>query len=323
MVQADPNRYSASNEHRQAKGVMGDQSTPAKSLRHVFLSAPAGVDVTPIREALVARGVEVIGVDEWSTASTPIGDRTAELMRDADLFVGVLGAELSPTVMYEAGLASGLGKRVVLFLAPSSVELPVDMTGGLYFRLDPSSSNVGFAIDQALSAPPTRRSRPRRKTKLQPYAADLADRLALLDEVADNVTGAAIESMIQGILSVVGVQSVPAALISDADDDRRQWDLIAWDSNLQGSPSHPLLIDIKRNLPTLAPWYRHLRFRAQQTPGSAVLILYWRGDPTVAPVNDIPTNVKFLSIHELVEGLRAAPFAEVVRRAPSVSSRTR
>ena len=127
---------------------MERESASVKAVHRVFLSAPLGVDVAPIREALVARGVEVIGADDWSTTSTPISDRIAELVRGADLFIGVLGVELSPTVMYEAGFASGLGKRVVLFLPPSSVELPVDMSGGLYFRLDPSSSNIGFAIDQ-------------------------------------------------------------------------------------------------------------------------------------------------------------------------------
>jgi hypothetical protein len=245
----------------------------------------------------------------------PVGDRIAQLLRGADLFIGVVGDEMSPTVMYEAGFASGLGKRVVLFLPPASVELPVDMSGGLYFRLDPSSSGVDFAVEQALSTPPIRRSRPKRKSKILPYAPDLAARLALLDQVGGAASGVAIESLVQGILSVVGVQSVSADSVSKAGDARRQWDLVAWDGDLPGSASNPVLIEVKKTLPTSETWYRDLQHRADQTPGSAVLVLYWRGEPLGVSGHVTSARINIISIRELVERLQTAPFADVVRRA--------
>src|SRR5437016_2574915 len=109
-----------------------------RPIRTVFLAAPAHADTSLIRTLLKRRGIEVLDAKDSPSGPATVGDAITNLIRKSDLLVGVMSADRSPNVMLECGVAHGLGKRVVLFLPPSIVELPIAMSGALYFRLDPS-----------------------------------------------------------------------------------------------------------------------------------------------------------------------------------------
>src|ERR1700758_5175693 len=78
-----------------------------------FISAPLTVDTSFLEHALEGRGLEVIRLDKLD-AGLNISDLLRKWMDRADYVIAVIGETANPNVLYEVGMASGMGKPVLL-----------------------------------------------------------------------------------------------------------------------------------------------------------------------------------------------------------------
>ena len=102
-----------------------------------FVSAPAGVDTQPVIDTLALEGIEHI--DSGSPRSrAPLMDAIRDEIASSDLVLIILpGREPDPPVfMIEAGIALGLGKRL-LVLVPKSRQPPAIFSEVQCLRADP------------------------------------------------------------------------------------------------------------------------------------------------------------------------------------------
>src|SRR5262245_35707401 len=104
-----------------------------RKLETCFIAAPRGVDVTPLRVELAARGVM-----SWDDASVLIGPSGRESLESAIADVDFVCAvapdgPTDPNVLLELGVAIGSHRPILLFAAPKA-ELPATLRTLPYAR---------------------------------------------------------------------------------------------------------------------------------------------------------------------------------------------
>lgn len=102
----------------------------SSGVKKAFISAPAGVDTSILREALQRRGIQSFLADEVNLPGRSISEVLQHSMAQADFVIGVLGAQGdNNNVLLELGFALGLHKRVLVF-SPTDELLPgITLTG--------------------------------------------------------------------------------------------------------------------------------------------------------------------------------------------------
>ena len=120
-----------------------------------FISASFTVDTAPLVRAVEKRGLEAIRLHELG-AGLSISDLLRQSMGRADYVIAVVGETPNANVWYELGMASAMGKPVLLLTSRHGA-LPVAASGLTYLTADADNQRaIEFGLDQLLSAPKTR-----------------------------------------------------------------------------------------------------------------------------------------------------------------------
>jgi hypothetical protein len=112
-----------------------------------FIAAPVGVDVEPLENELLDRGIAMPDVASFSTGS--FDWRTLSRgIKDVDIVVAVISSDPpDPNVMIEVGMALGADRPVLVLVGPQ-VGLPWALRGVQYVRATPADVNaVRFHLD--------------------------------------------------------------------------------------------------------------------------------------------------------------------------------
>lgn len=156
----------------------------------------------------------------------------------ADFVLVVLGtAESRQNVLFEAGMAVGLGKPVVVIADPGEAP-PFDLAGLFTIRARPDDlSAINFALDQAEG----RSARSLRVTPATGHAlGSRADQLLTqLSTTASLTERAALDVLTQAL------EDSGAVAVLSPEGDRR-FDLGVWSDDLDAIAANPLLIELKR-----------------------------------------------------------------------------
>ena len=117
-----------------------------------FISAPFTVDTAPLVRAVESRGLEAIRLSELGTGLS-VSDLLWQSLGKADYVIAVIGETPNAGVWYELGMASGMGKPVLLLTSRHGA-LPVAASGLTYLTADADNQRaIEFGLDQLLSAP--------------------------------------------------------------------------------------------------------------------------------------------------------------------------
>ena len=120
-----------------------------------FISAPLTVDTSLLEHAVESRGIEVIRLDQ-SDAGASYSDLLRKRMDRADYVIAVIAETANPNVLFEVGMASGMGKPILLLASRRGV-VPLAVAGLSYLKADPDNQRaIEFGLDQLLSAPKAR-----------------------------------------------------------------------------------------------------------------------------------------------------------------------
>jgi hypothetical protein len=282
-----------------------------------FISASPRVDLDTIKMLLSQRGIAPRTAGELSwTSGSPLS-YTTRAIAEADLFIALLhGTEPDPNVYMEIAYAQAFGKRVLILVPPELKSLPSYVMDMIHIRADPRNREaIGFALDQILAAP---RPEKHRREEPSPEARAIGDRadmlLAELDALGDHTTGRDLEEIVTAALEA---SSIP--VVRHADQPPEGADLVIWADELNSWVGNPVLVEIKKTLGTkgqTARLVQHVCKRLQDSDLRGALVVYERpsasGEVDFSP--DSPLTVLFVSIHELLEGLRVHSLGEIVRR---------
>jgi hypothetical protein len=289
---------------------------PAEDLRPnaAYISAPAGVDTRPIRQALESRGVRTFSPDQLDLPGMRLPDILREAVRRADLVVAVVDPTVASNfVYYEVGYAEGMNKPAfVLLTEDASPSLWV--SGGVpYFRFDPANpAALDFAVSQILeiahhgtkpATSPLKRTRP------------LGDRvdalLAQLTARGEDISTEDLASIIRSAIEESGVTTISAG---DARD--RGIDFAVWSDDLSPWVGNPIAIELRRVLPSRTA---ALAILAQMARGMERgdmpwgLLIYVHSATNLDNVTPVP-NIILMSAQEFLQSLRATSFGDLIRR---------
>jgi hypothetical protein len=263
------------------------------------------MDIRRLIDELRRRGATPYVLSDVAPLGASILQSVQQAITAADYVLVVLGdADASQNSIFEAGIAFGLGKPIVIISDPQGTT-PPDLAGLLTIRARPDDlPAISFALDQAEG----RSATPPQLARATGHAlGPRADQL--LDELADtsNVT----ERAALNVLTQALEDSGTVAVQNPASD--RGFDLGVWSDDLDAIAANPLLIELKHNL--RAQTVKKTLDLLRLSPNARVILLVFLDPavPAAALLNELPFPILAISLHELLERMRSSSFAEVVR----------
>ncbi|MFP3985972.1 hypothetical protein U9R90_00335 [Streptomyces sp. E11-3] len=274
-----------------------------------FISAPAATDLRTLLRELKRRGVDPYVLSDVAPLGASIAQSLRQAIAQAETVLVVLGnPDQSQSTLFEAGVAVGMGKRVIVIADPDQDTSP-DLDGLLTIRARPDDVEaVAYALAQAegrlvrVTPATSAAEHALGSTQVNELLELLRKQPMRLERTAVDVLKAALEGS-----GAVAVKN-PDPKVGD------RLDLGVWSDDLGAIALNPLLIEVKRTLSRSAVEQTlHLLQRSRM---NAALLVYL----------DPPTNAEFhealrvpsfpvltISLETLLERMRASSFAEVVR----------
>jgi hypothetical protein len=256
-----------------------------------------------LMDELRRRGVSPYVLSDVAPLGASIMQSLQQAIDTADFVLVVLGtAESRQNVLFEAGMAVGRGKPVVVIVDPGEAP-PYDLAGLLTIRARPDDlSAINFALDQAEG----RSARPPQFTPATGHA--LGSRVDhLLGQLS--TTASLTERAALGLLTQA-LEDSGAVAVESPEGDRR-FDIGVWSDDLDAIAANPLLIELKRKLSPHA--VEQVLGYLRVSPGARVALLVFLELAPTSQLKDVPFPVLAISLQELLESMRTSSFAEVVR----------
>lgn len=279
--------------------------TPAESALRSrwFISAPAGMNLRQLIAELRRRGVSPYVLSDVAPLGASIMQSLRQAIDTADFVLVVLGtAESRQNVLFEAGMAVGRGKPVVVIADPGEAP-PPDLAGLLTIRARPDDlPAISFALDQGEGRwVRTSQFTPATGHALGPRVDQL---LGQLSTTASLTEQAALDLLTQAL------EDSGAVAVQSPEGDRR-FDIGVWSDDLDAIAANPLLIELKRRFSPHA--VEQVLAYLRVSPRARVALLVFLEPAATSLLKDVPYPVLAISLRDLLESMRTASFAEVVR----------
>ena len=269
-----------------------------------FISAPAGMNLRQLVTELRRRGISPYVLSDVAPLGASIMQSIEQAIDAADFVLVVLATvESRQNVLFEAGMAVGRGKPVGVIVDPGEAP-PADLADLLTIRARPDDlAAISFALDQA-EGRLTLTSQITRATghALGSGADELLDQLSTTANVTEREALAVLTRALEGS-SVVVAQG--------ANEAGRRFDIGVWSDDLDAIAANPLIIELKRRMSrgAVEQVLEYLRL----TPGVRTALIVHLEPETNSLLEDAPYPVLAISLRNLLERMRTASFAEVVR----------
>lgn len=274
----------------------------------LYVSAPSDLDLRPLLDGLKRRRAEPYVLSDVA----PLGEEMLQSLRlaiqRADQVLVVLGDVPAPNPMFEAGLALGLGKPLLIIAAPGAI-VPTDLSGQVVVRARPDDLGaINFVLNHVQQRP-TRDNRRAPGLGGRPLGPSVVDVLLARLSASDNSEASSIRVLIEAIEASGGVA---AANTGDAG-----FDLGVWSDDLEAIGGNPLLVAVKRSLVPGAV-EQVLRSLADHPSARLGLVVYLESPPERQPLPGTELDqamfpVLVISLQQLLRRMASASFAEVVR----------
>lgn len=294
---------------------------PRRRKPSAFISAPATVDTSSLVSAVRNRGIEAIRIEELAPGSN-FSDLLRESMRHADFVIAVIGETPNANVWYELGIASGMGKPVLLLASPRGV-IPPAASGLSYLKTDPDNQvAIEFGLDQLLATPRTRtipRLRGGRET--HPIGASADRLLHSLNRLREDgsvrehdVVNIIYEAIRQSGASTLSESGVSTLSDRAASGRTRVADLAVWSGDFEPLIGNPLIIEVKESLKgrgDVETAIKRVGAMLDETRSPCGLLLYLEAKPIVLYGGLYDPRVMVMSVEEFLMGLRGAGLGSV------------
>jgi hypothetical protein len=203
-----------------------------------FLAAPVHADTSQITNSLLQRNIA------FTRINTQVQD-TAVLLRDTIQkcdFVCIFSPDaFSSNLIFEMGVAIGLGKRIFM-VAAESAQVPVDLRAITYVIADRWTSNIiGPHLDAFLSTLP-RKPAPKasKKTSSSP-TLDFRKERRNLEEFGRNINPINVERFVETLFRKAGINVVPSPI----EDFGADFAIVS--PSISHRFRNPILVEIKKS----------------------------------------------------------------------------
>lgn len=284
-----------------------------------FVSAPAGVNLSRIKQILLERDIEFVLPSEVLAHGQTISEKINKLISRSDIFMAVFDdVHDSGNILFELGLAVGLKKQIII-LTPPSLSLPSDLSGFLVLRVTQDNLDaLGFSLDQMLAA--IRKKSKKRVTKKyddlkitkKPISNKIYDLKDKLNDLDPRVAGYTLERFVADLLRESGI-----SVIQQSEKPDTGADFAIWSDELAAILGNPILIEIKRAIRDRAQALQvtnQLTRYIEKSNSKSAIVLYLEGLPSDRIQNFTHEfNILFFQLGDIVEQLQNDTFADIIR----------
>jgi hypothetical protein len=302
----------ATDEPVEPVQVVATGAIPAPSPnRRAFISAPASVDTSVIRQALECRGFAPYEIDDRPEVGVSIPELLDDCLNRAELVVAVLGSgKAKENVLFEVGYAMALRKRILALVQPDEepplLEIP-------YLRVGADNREaIEFGLDQILNAPwPGRKKAADQVRKTKPIG-DRAD--ALLDKLTlalGHSDEQELSEIVMEALGASGIESLSYSAKSGAHNGRA--DFAIWSDDFEPWVRNPLVIEVRSRLDRAAELDEALALLTtmlEKTHTAWGLLLYGVADFPLGAKAARHPHVFVMSLEEFLRSLKDRSLAQ-------------
>ena len=281
-----------------------------------FISAPFTVNTSYLVHAVEKRGLEAIRLNELSPGSS-ISDLLRQSMDRASYVIAVVGEAPNADVWYELGIASAMGKPVLLLASHQGV-IPIAASGLTYLKADPDNEMaIEFGLDQLLATPKKRTApHPYGDRETHPIGASADRLLEMLERSRED--GAVREAEIIDIIYLAIKESGVSSLAKESRGEGRGiLDIAVWSSDFEPLIGNPLVIEVKKDVAGrkyLEGAIQQISAYLDENRSRYGLLLYLAAKPVVLYGASYDSRVVVMSVEEFISGLRDAGLADLLLR---------
>lgn len=276
-----------------------------------YIIAPVGARLDEIKRLLRERRIEPVVSFELPVGGFGASESVKKVIRNARLCIALLGKEpYDANVLYELGIAKGLGKRVLVIEPPGLGKLPVELGGFVSIKSEPEASGaISFALDRVLGANKIREPILTARSLSKPIG-ELSDFfLSQISPEHQPINGRFLIDIVAKALAESGVTTIVYAQTAEAETD-----LAIWSDDLEGWTGNPLIVEVKLSIAGFSQALevaQGLERYLTQSNARFALVLYLNGGPLAPRVSSSP--VFFVEIRELLRLLRTKGFGQIIR----------
>jgi hypothetical protein len=272
-----------------------------RAVQTIYISATLGYDLRSLASSLAERGFKVL------TAGDVIGEESVnDALRNqisrSDACVALVGSESFDSVLFELGLAYGLGKPIVLAVERHVSDVLSDLQWLPRVVLDSGrQAPLLEAIERMRERPTMRRPPTRRRNTIR-------GDIARFRELADKATPREFEGVVAELIGEHGAE------VYGRSPEDGGFDFAVWASRLEPIVPNPLLVEVKLRLSAnYTEAVRRVTGYLDQSGGAGIALLVYRDGP---PSQQFGPTYPVLPIRfdELLDELHSQPFSEVVRK---------
>ncbi len=267
--------------------------------RRCFISAPADAPVGDLVAALGRHGWEAYVLTDVVRLGEPVVSATVEAIKACDAMIAVLaGGGSRDNVAFEAGIAVGLNKQVLLVIPPTA-NRPTDLLGIASIRAEPDDVE---AIEFALGLLERERQPSAQSARGKPIGLTASAQLA--SKLTPEISNAQASRLLTQALQAGGAIVVSAGLRDQG------YDLGVWSDDLATIGATPLLIELKRRVDERAALQLLDGLRLSSTARVGLLVHLEPGGPKPGA---IAPSILSIGLADLLTRLSDESFAEIVR----------
>jgi hypothetical protein len=282
-------------------------------MKACFVSAPVTVDLTPLKSALAAEGIQAILPFELPTAGANFRDQIEKAIKKAQFFIGVLSSQANNSnVLFELGYAAAQRKRIAV-IQDKSFELPPNITGFPVLKTNLNDSpQLRQFLEQFSRTHKRQSAQSAQLPKTKPLSGRAQQLIADIKTLGERATHHEFESVLTEALRDSGVR-----VMAESTPRGGRYDFALWLDEIEYPIGNPVLVELKNELkPSTARALRN-DFLAQResTLGKALLVVYLSARPNfdLRTLNVAAPLVLFVSATDLLSALENKSLAEFIR----------
>lgn len=291
-------------------------------MKSCYISIPRKNWVIELAEELKRRKIKAVFATDVEEFEGSYASTVASVIKSCDITLCIADDEESlKSVLFEAGIAFGIGKKVLLATSYDAGNIPINYSEFPIIRLD-SSQYIEIAnyVEELLKYG----KRPISKKKynfipskpLGEYSHRYLDSLrkiegGIIEGTDKGKASQEFEKIVADLIRKSGVN-----IVSEFSSRKYRPDIAIWSDELTYIGANPLIVEVKSTIKSLsdldkvAAKLNHYLYDSNSKFG---LLIYLIGPERSQYFYELPPNIIAISCYELLESLEKQSFGEVIR----------
>ncbi|WP_027948838.1 hypothetical protein [Haliea salexigens] len=291
-------------------------------MKSCYISIPKKSWVIELADELRSRDIKAVFATDVNEFEGSYASTVASVIKSCDITLCIADDERSlKSVLFEAGIAFGIGKKVLLATSYDAGNIPIDYSEFPIIRLDSSHyQEIASYVEEVLRYG----KKPTSKKKYnfipsKPIGAYSQKYVESLREIEEKILGACDKGKVSREFEKLIAEAIRKSgvnIVSEFRSGKYRPDIAIWSDELTYIGANPLIVEVKSRIKSLSELERvvdKLNHYLLDSNSKYGLLIYLSGPERDQYFYDLPSNIIAVSAFELLRSLEGNSFGEVIR----------